>query len=103
MLLLLPFTFLLFPSDRLLAKKKSLDVDREKTMTVFEQVIGLTRQLSSLEKLRLIENLTRDVEVSLQTQTTQIQTTQKRRSLRGLLKGCSISAEEIEGFSRRAC
>lgn len=60
-------------------------------MTVFEQVIGLTRQLSSLEKLRLIENLTRDVEVSLQTQTTQ-----KRRSLRGLLKGCSISAEEID-------
>ena len=63
----------------------------EKNMTVFEQVIGLARQLSPLDKLRLIENLTRDVEVSLQTQTTQ-----KRRSLRGLLKGCSISAEEID-------
>ncbi|MEW6381627.1 MAG: hypothetical protein AB1611_18775 [bacterium] len=60
-------------------------------MTIYEQVIGLTRQLSPLDKLRLIENLTRDIEASLQTQTTQ-----QRRSLRGLLKGCSISAEEID-------
>jgi hypothetical protein len=51
----------------------------------------LTKQLSALDKLRLIESLSRDVEVSLQTQTIQ-----KRRSLRGLLKGCSISSEEID-------
>jgi hypothetical protein len=63
----------------------------EKTITVFEQVIDLTRQLSPLDKLRLIENLTRDVEISIKTWTAS-----KSRSLRGLLKGCSISAQEID-------
>jgi len=62
-----------------------------KTMTVFEQVIDLAKQLSPLDKLRLIENLSRDVESSLKEKTTP-----KRRSLRGILKGCSISAEEID-------
>jgi len=64
-------------------------------MKILEQVKGLARQLSPLDKLRLIENLTRDVESSLQTKVTS-----QRRSLRGLLKGCLISAEEIDQARR---
>ena len=60
-------------------------------MRVLEQVKGLARQLSPIDKLRLIENLTRDVEAFLQTRASS-----QLRSLRGLLKGCLISAEEID-------
>lgn len=64
-------------------------------MTVFEKVMDLAKQPSTLDKVRLIENLFHDVESSMRQQTTQ-----KRRSLRGLFKGCSISADEIDQARR---
>jgi len=60
-------------------------------MTNFEQVVNLARRLSPFDKLRVIESLIPDLEVPLQSPMKL-----RRRSLRGLLKGCSISAEEID-------
>ncbi|MEW5768308.1 MAG: hypothetical protein AB1797_11940 [bacterium] len=60
-------------------------------LIAFDQIVNLARQLSPLDKLRLIECLAPDLEAPLQTQTKL-----RRRSLRGLLKGCSISPEEID-------
>jgi len=57
----------------------------------FEQVVNLARQLSPLDKLRVIKSLVPDLETPLQAPMKL-----RRRSLRGLLKGCSISAEEID-------
>jgi hypothetical protein len=57
----------------------------------FEQVVNLARRLSPLEKLRLIEHLVPDLKEPLQNPPPS-----HRRSLRGLLKGCSISAEDID-------
>jgi hypothetical protein len=72
----------------------------------FEQVANLAQHLSTLEKLRLIEHLTPDIEKALQPAAPL-----RRRSLRGILKGCSISAEDIDearqemwgNFPREAC
>ena len=66
-----------------------------KPLRGFEKVMYLAKQLSLLDKVRLIENLFHDVESSIRDQTTQ-----KRRSLRGLFKGCSISANEIDQARR---
>jgi hypothetical protein len=63
----------------------------EETVMTLEQVVDLAQRLSLLDKLRLIEHLTRDIAASVQAPTIP-----RRRSLRGLLKGCSISAEEID-------
>lgn len=61
------------------------------SQVTFEQIADLTQQLSPLEKLRLIEHLTPDLEIALQASKPQ-----RRRSLRGALKGCSINAEDID-------
>jgi len=58
--------------------------------------MDLAKQLSPLDKVRLIENLFHDAESSIREQANQ-----KRRSLRGLFKGCSISAGEIDQARRR--
>lgn len=63
---------------------------QERAIT-FEQVVNLTRQLSPFDKLRVIESLVHSLEAPLQTSMRP-----RRRSLRGLLKECSISAEEID-------
>jgi hypothetical protein len=57
----------------------------------FEKVVELAHNLSVLDKLRLIENLTCDIENSIQSRGTQ-----RRHSLRGVLKGCSISGKDID-------
>lgn len=57
----------------------------------FEQVANMAQQLSPLEKLWLIERLTPDIETALCASTPP-----RRRSLRGVLKECSISAEDID-------
>lgn len=58
--------------------------------------MDLAKQLSPLDKVRLIESLCHDAESSIGEQATQ-----KRRSLRGLFKGCSISADEIDQARRQ--
>ena len=63
----------------------------EKPQITFEQIVNMARRLSPLEKLWLIECLAPDLEAVLQDSTPK-----RRRSLRGMLKGCSISAEEID-------
>jgi hypothetical protein len=67
----------------------------EETTRTLEQVMDLAEQLSPLDKLRLIERLSRDVAVSLQAPLAP-----RRRSLRGLLRGYSITEEEIEQARR---
>ena len=62
-----------------------------KKKTALEKIVELAHNLSVLDKLRLIENLTRDIENSIQSGRTQ-----RRHSLRGVLKGCSISGKEID-------
>ena len=63
----------------------------EEHQITFEQILNMARRLSPLEKLWLIEHLAPDLETALQASTPA-----QRRSLRGVLKGCSISAEEID-------
>ncbi|MBU1614187.1 hypothetical protein KJ693_02635 [bacterium] len=63
----------------------------QERMINFEQVVNLAQQLSPLDKLRVIKSLFPDLETPLQAPMKL-----RRRSLRGLLKGCSISAEEID-------
>ena len=57
----------------------------------FEQVMNMARQLLPLEKLWLIENLAPDLERALQASTPL-----RRRSMRGIFKESSISAEDID-------
>lgn len=56
-----------------------------------EQVADLARRLSPLDKLRLIKGLTHDVEAYLAQKTVS-----RRRSLRGVLKGCSIGPDDVD-------
>ena len=63
----------------------------KKKRNALEKVAELAHNLSVIDKLRLIENLTRDIENSIQSQGTQ-----RRHSLRGVLKGCSISGKDID-------
>ncbi|HET6387602.1 MAG TPA: hypothetical protein VFJ58_29800 [Armatimonadota bacterium] len=58
-----------------------------------QQVLELARELSPIEKLRLIETLAPDLETALQRSTEKVA---PRRSLRGMFRGCSISSEEID-------
>jgi len=67
----------------------------EEPKITFEQIVNMARRLSPLEKLWLIECLAPDLEAVLQALTPT-----RRRSLRGVLKGCSISAEEIDQARR---
>ena len=61
------------------------------SQVTFEQILNMTRRLSPLEKVWLIEQLTPDLKAALQASAPP-----RRRSLRGALKGCSISREEID-------
>jgi hypothetical protein len=63
----------------------------EESQVSFEQILNLAQRLPPLEKLRLIEQIASDLETTLQAPTPP-----RRRSLRGILKGCSISAEDID-------
>jgi len=67
----------------------------EKLQVNFEQVVNIARRLSPIEKLWLIERLAPDLEEVLQSSTPA-----RRRSLRGVLKGCSISADDIDQARR---
>ncbi len=67
----------------------------EEPQITFEQIVNMARRLSPIEKLWLIECLAPDLEAVLQASTPT-----RRRSLRGVLKGCSISAEEIDQARR---
>jgi hypothetical protein len=62
----------------------------EGSSVTLEQMVAFARQLSPLEKLQLIERLAADLERAVQ------EAPKRRRSLRGVLKGCSISAEDID-------
>ena len=61
----------------------------------FDQIVTMARRLSPLQKVWLIEQLTPDLEAALQASTPP-----RRRSLRGVLKGCSINTEEIDQARR---
>lgn len=74
-----------------------------------DRLLELARHLSPLEKLRLIEELAPDLEESLR-DVAAGSSERARRSLRGLLQGCDIGADEIDqarremwgGFPREA-
>ena len=57
----------------------------------FEQVVNLAQHLSAIEKLRLIEHLSSDLEKALLASSST-----RRRSLRGLLKDCHITDADID-------
>ena len=63
----------------------------EKLQVNFEQVVNIARRLSPLEKLWFIERPAPDLEEVLQSSAPAW-----RRSLRGVLRGCSISADDID-------
>ena len=63
-----------------------------------EEVIHLARQLSPLEKLKLIEQLAPDLEAALRS--APAAAGGKRRSLRGLLKGSNVGEQDIEQTRR---
>lgn len=63
----------------------------EETPVTVDQIIHLIHHLSPSEKLELIEHLASDLKT-----TVQVPTPPRRRSLRGVLKGTPISAEEID-------
>jgi len=67
----------------------------EESQITFEQIVNMARRLSPLEKLWLIECLAPDLEAVLQDATPK-----RRRSLRGILKGCSISEKDIDHARR---
>jgi hypothetical protein len=56
-----------------------------------DHIVHLIHHLSPTEKLQLIEHLASDLKTAVQAPTPP-----RRRSLRGVLKGTSISAEEID-------
>jgi len=61
------------------------------------EVLRLARQLSPVEKVRLIEQIAPDVEAALASASGP---PPRRRGLRGLLRGCGITAEDIEAARR---
>ena len=67
----------------------------EEFQITFKQIVNMARRLLPLEKLWLIECLAPDLEAVLQASAPT-----RRRSLRGVLKGCSISAKEIDQARR---
>lgn len=60
------------------------------TTTTFDQVIGLAKQLSTIDKIRLIEQIAPQIKQDLQ-----IDRTAPRQSLRGLWQDLDITAEDI--------
>ena len=62
-----------------------------------EELLRLAQQLTPLEKLQLIERLTPDLAAALATdQPSPV----RRRGMRGLLRGCRISADDIDQARR---
>ena len=55
-------------------------------MVTLDKVLELTEQLSTVDKIRLIERITPQIERDLQVRP-------KRKSLRGLWRGLNITAE----------
>ena len=70
----------------------------EEPQITFEQIVNMARRLPPIEKLWLIERLALDLETALQSSTPA-----RRRSLRGVLKGCSISEEDIDQARKEMC
>ena len=73
-------------------------VSMEEPQITFEQIVNMARRLPPIEKLWLIERLALDLETALQSSTPA-----RRRSLRGVLKGCSISEEDIDQARKEMC
>lgn len=71
----------------------------EGSVITLDQVFSLAKGLTPLEKLRLIEQLALELESALQPAQT---TPTPRRSLRGLLRGCTISSDDIAEARREA-
>lgn len=63
----------------------------EETPATVDHIVHLIHQLSPAEKLALIEHLASDLKTAVQTSPPP-----RRRGLRGVLKGTSVSAEEID-------
>lgn len=61
------------------------------TTITFDQVIGLAKQLSTLDKIRLIEQIAPQIKQDLQ-----IDQKGPRQSLRGLWQGLDITAADID-------
>ena len=70
-----------------------MESDTAPPQMTLEQIVNLAQGLSPLEKLRLIERLAPDLEAALQAAPST--PPPRRRSLRGVLRGCAIGAEEI--------
>ena len=62
-------------------------------------VVRLARQLTPLEKVKLIEQIAPDVEAALASTSA---SPPRRRGLRGLLRGAGITAADIDEVRREA-
>ena len=70
----------------------------ESQQVTFENVVNLTQQLSPLEKLRLIERLTLDIEILLTTSlSTDCLRTAKGGRDKSVWLGCMVGTGEIVG------
>ncbi len=69
-------------------------MERDEPVTL-ETVLGLVKQLSAVEKLKLVEHVLVELEPILEAQAPG-----KRRSLRGILKGHTFTEEEIAAARR---
>jgi hypothetical protein len=65
------------------------------TDITLEQALDLVKQLSPLDKARLIERIVPDIERELK-----IAQSKPRKSLRGIWRGLDITAEEIADARR---
>jgi hypothetical protein len=68
------------------------------TPATIDEIITLTRSLSPLEKLKLIEHLTPGLEAAISSSAP----AQRRRSLRGLWKNIEITDQDIADARREA-
>ena len=64
------------------------------TTVTLDDVVNLARQLSVVDKIRLIEQIAPQIERDIQEATT------SRKSLRGLWQGLDITPEEIDEVRR---
>jgi hypothetical protein len=61
-----------------------------------DRIVELARQLSPLEKLKLIKQLAPDLEAALVRDSNSPAVRRPRRALRGILRGCAIGDSEIQ-------
>jgi hypothetical protein len=75
--------------------KAGCDMEKHKTITL-DTVLGLAKQLSAVERLKLVEHVLVELEPFVAGKEAK-----KRKALRGTLEGYSLTEDEIEEVERK--